>query len=505
MFKFIILISLLISVNSHAQLTNNGLTNAQLRASPVPVSGTLSISTSGLATDAWQVSQTTVLNNILTQATSIENNTSSFYALTDSQLRAANVSTSSYITAVSGTVASVRQVGTSSQVVSGDNGIVTNSVIHGLSSAGGGTFVDVKVNPSGSLETSGTFTVNGIPTVSGTTRLTAGTAAIGSITNTSFGATQVGQWLSPSGTTTTSGTQQLTAGSAVIGAVTQSGSWSQSILNSIGIASGSVSVLNSLGIASGTLTGITNTVTTSGTTQLTAGSAIIGSVNQGTNPWTVSGSVSLNGVQPVSATIGNTVNVNTHAVTGSGTFTTSGTVQLTAGTSFIGTVSAGQVTVLQGTTPWVVSAGQMTVTNTGFNSTVLNSLGIASGTVNATVLNSLGIASGTLTGITNTVNVSSVGTVQYLETRPSAATQAKLTSSVTSATCLSSNANRRGATFFNASSGNMYIMFGATASATSMTYYAVPSATVEVHYPAYTGVVSCIWDSAQGFGYVTEY
>lgn len=38
------------------------------------------------------------------------------------------------------------------QVASTDQGIVTHAVIHGLSSSGGGTWYDVKVNPSGSLE-----------------------------------------------------------------------------------------------------------------------------------------------------------------------------------------------------------------------------------------------------------------------------------------------------------------------------------------------------------------
>ena len=37
------------------------------------------------------------------------------------------------------------------QVVGTDEGIVTNSVIHGLTTAGGGGYVDVKVNPSGAL------------------------------------------------------------------------------------------------------------------------------------------------------------------------------------------------------------------------------------------------------------------------------------------------------------------------------------------------------------------
>lgn len=43
----------------------------------------------------------------------------------------------------------ILQVGT--QVTSSNYGIVTNSVIHGLSTSGGGSYVDVKVNPSGSL------------------------------------------------------------------------------------------------------------------------------------------------------------------------------------------------------------------------------------------------------------------------------------------------------------------------------------------------------------------
>jgi hypothetical protein len=48
-----------------------------------------------------------------------------------------------------GTVADVVQLGT--QVTSSDKGIVTNTVIHGLNSAGGGSYVDVKVTPSGAL------------------------------------------------------------------------------------------------------------------------------------------------------------------------------------------------------------------------------------------------------------------------------------------------------------------------------------------------------------------
>ncbi len=37
------------------------------------------------------------------------------------------------------------------QITSSDVGLVTNTVIHGKSTAGGGSYVDVKVNPSGAL------------------------------------------------------------------------------------------------------------------------------------------------------------------------------------------------------------------------------------------------------------------------------------------------------------------------------------------------------------------
>jgi len=39
------------------------------------------------------------------------------------------------------------------QVAGTDNGLITNSAIHGLTTAGGGSYVDVKVTPSGALST----------------------------------------------------------------------------------------------------------------------------------------------------------------------------------------------------------------------------------------------------------------------------------------------------------------------------------------------------------------
>jgi hypothetical protein len=53
------------------------------------------------------------------------------------------------ITNSSGTAVNVRTLGTG--LVSGDQSLVVSAVIHGLTTGGGGGFVDVKVNPSGAL------------------------------------------------------------------------------------------------------------------------------------------------------------------------------------------------------------------------------------------------------------------------------------------------------------------------------------------------------------------
>jgi len=72
--------------------------------------------------------------------------------------------------------ADIKTLGT--QLVSADNGIIVNAVMHGLTTGGGGGYVDVKVNPSGSLA---------VDASGSTVGLSAGSAVIGSIGNASFG------------------------------------------------------------------------------------------------------------------------------------------------------------------------------------------------------------------------------------------------------------------------------------------------------------------------------
>ena len=49
-------------------------------------------------------------------------------------------------------------------MASGDLGLVVNSVIHGLTTAGGGSYVDVKVTPSGALSVDATVSSSVLPT-----------------------------------------------------------------------------------------------------------------------------------------------------------------------------------------------------------------------------------------------------------------------------------------------------------------------------------------------------
>ena len=64
------------------------------------------------------------------------------------------------ITDSSGTANTLKTLNT--QVVATDVGIVTNSVIHGITTGGGGGYVDVKVNPSGALTVETTLTASAL-------------------------------------------------------------------------------------------------------------------------------------------------------------------------------------------------------------------------------------------------------------------------------------------------------------------------------------------------------
>ena len=120
--------------------------------------------TSLLAKEAKQDTQITELQGINTELntqtsllTDIETNTGN--ALTDTQLRA---TPPSFKLSDGTDTADIVALGT--QVATADKGLVVNSVIHGLTTAGGGNYVDVKVNPSGALTVESTVSSSALPT-----------------------------------------------------------------------------------------------------------------------------------------------------------------------------------------------------------------------------------------------------------------------------------------------------------------------------------------------------
>jgi len=88
--------------------------------------------------------------------------------------------------------ATINQIG--SAITSTDQALTTNTVIHGLSSGGGGTYVDVKVNPAGKLLVDADITSSALPTGAATeATLSALNTKIANGTGTATGAVRVVQ------------------------------------------------------------------------------------------------------------------------------------------------------------------------------------------------------------------------------------------------------------------------------------------------------------------------
>jgi len=125
------------------------LTDAQLRATPVPISG--SITTNGLTDAELRASPVAVSAASLPLPTGAATSANQTNGTQKSQL-------------VDAAGDSVDVVPLGTPIVTLDKGLVTNTVIHGLTTGGGGAYVDVKVNPSGALTVEASVTSSVLPT-----------------------------------------------------------------------------------------------------------------------------------------------------------------------------------------------------------------------------------------------------------------------------------------------------------------------------------------------------
>jgi hypothetical protein len=93
--------------------------------------------------------------------------------------------------------------------------------------------------------------------------------------------------------------------------------------------------------------------------------------------------------------------------------------------------------------------------------------------------------------------------VTITESKSSTSTSSTVASAIISGTILAANSNRKGATIWNDSTANLFIDFDAEASTTDYAVKLSPGGYFEMPF-SYTGVISGIWDAANGNARVRE-
>jgi len=96
-------------------------------------------------------------------------------------------------------------------------------------------------------------------------------------------------------------------------------------------------------------------------------------------------------------------------------------------------------------------------------------------------------------------------TVTVVQDSNSTAVLTQVASSITSVTVLAANANRKEALIFNNSTANLFLAFTGTAATTAFTVKLAAGTAYALPTPLYKGVISGIWDAANGTAQVTEY
>lgn len=105
-----------------------------------------------------------------------------------------------------------------------------------------------------------------------------------------------------------------------------------------------------------------------------------------------------------------------------------------------------------------------------------------------------------LTRLLNTVFIN----LDYLISGASVSEVTSVAASATSVTLLDENEDRKGATFYNDSTSVCCLKLGEDAAADDFTVKIKPDGYFQLPIPAYTGEITCIWNSATGSMRITE-
>jgi hypothetical protein len=90
------------------------------------------------------------------------------------------------------------------------------------------------------------------------------------------------------------------------------------------------------------------------------------------------------------------------------------------------------------------------------------------------------------------------------ETKPTTSTTSSVASSVTVVTLLAANTSRLGALIYNDGKKKLHIKLGAGATLTDFTVQLDRDDVYELPFPVYTGIITGIWDVADGDARITE-
>lgn len=462
--------------------------------SAIPVSGSFSVSTTGLATDTNQLTEISYLTSIDGNIIKADTDNVTLKAQTNPFTSAIPVADNGGSLTVDGTVAATQSGTWNITNVSGTVSLPTGAATETTLSA---------------LNTKVTACNTGAVTISAA--LPAGTNNIG----------DVGVVTLPNVTLASQGNPFTAAipvsdngGSITIDgtvAATQSGTWNvTNVSGTISLPTGAATE-STLASLNGKVTACdTGAVTISAA--LPAGNNNIGDVDVATLPNVTLASQAnpFTSALPISDNGGSVTVDGTVAATQSGTWNitnVSGTVSLPTGAATETTLAALNTKV--------------TACNTG---AVTISAALPAGTNNIGDVDILTLPSVTLASQANpfssaipisdnggsvtvdgTIAATQSGTWSVADATYSTSAVTSVTSAATNTNLLAANASRRQAVFYNDCDKSVNVKLGSTASSSSFSYRLLPGQTLELPNPVYTGAVEAIWDaSPTGSMRVTE-
>lgn len=179
----------------------------------------------------------------------------------------------------------------------------------------------------------------------------------------------------------------------------------------------------------------------------------------------------------------------------------------------VNTIQGGSLVSIANSAGWIVAVsntgGSVVVSNTQTSINIINSAGWIFAQSNTSPLVQVQNSAGWIFAQSNTggnVNVAnSAGwIVATIESGFPVAVITTVVSTVGLVTILASNPLRRGLSIYNQSTSPFYFKLGATATTASYTLMMVGSGYYELPKPVYTGQVTGLWASANGYALVTE-